>query len=143
LRALATPADVRVIAATHRDLASDVASGVFRADLYARLAGWMLRVPALRDRRDDILALARGILDQHRGGRLALSCNAAEALLLHDWPRNLRELEHALESAVVRAGDGVIRCPHLPPAIAARLQARDATRVAKKSIPSMPPPSTP
>jgi DNA-binding NtrC family response regulator len=128
-RAQPTRVDVRVIAATHRDLAGDVASGAFRADLYARLAGWLLQVPPLRERRDDILELARGVLDRHRGGKLALSCRAAEALLLHDWPFNVRELENALEAAAVRADDSVIRCQHLPPAIAERVLARDGARV--------------
>jgi DNA-binding NtrC family response regulator len=127
-RAQATQVDVRVIAATHRDLAGDVARGAFRADLYARLAGWVLQVPPLRDRRDDILELVRGVLDR-RGGRLAVSCRAAEALLLHDWPYNVRELEHALEAAAVRADDGVIRCRHLPGAIGERVLARDGARV--------------
>jgi transcriptional regulator of acetoin/glycerol metabolism len=119
---------VRVIAATHRDLAGDVARGTFRADLYARLAGWVVQLPPLRERRDDILELARGVLER-RSKRLALSCRAAEALLLHDWPFNVRELEHALEAAAVRAEDGVIRCQHLPPAIGERVLARDGTRV--------------
>ncbi|HEX7838401.1 MAG TPA: sigma 54-interacting transcriptional regulator [Kofleriaceae bacterium] len=113
----APSADVRVIAATHRALAPE-ATGGLRVELYERLDGRVLRVPPLRDRRDDILDLARGVLDQHRGGRVALSCRAAEALLLYDWPLNAHELERVLESAAVRAVDGVIRCWHLPPAIA-------------------------
>jgi DNA-binding NtrC family response regulator len=109
-------ADVRVIAATRRDLAPE-ATGGLRVELYDRLAGRVLRVPPLRDRRDDILDLARGVLDQHRGGRVVLSCRAAEALLLYDWPLNAHELERVVESAAVRAVDDVIRCWHLPPAI--------------------------
>jgi DNA-binding NtrC family response regulator len=127
-RTQATRVDVRVVAATHRDLAGAVAGGAFRADLYARLSGWLLRVPPLRDRRDDVLELARGALDR-RGGKLALSCRAAEALLLHDWPFNVRELEHAIEAAAIRAEDGVIRCQHLPAAIGERVLARDGARV--------------
>jgi transcriptional regulator of acetoin/glycerol metabolism len=113
----ATQPDVRVIAASHRDLGPE-ATGGLSAELSARLAGRVLRVPPLRDRREDILDLARGVLDQHRGGRLALSCRAAEALLLHDWPLNVGELERVLESAAVRAVDGVIRGWHLPSEIA-------------------------
>jgi len=112
----AVAADVRVIAATRRDLAPE-ATGGLRAELLDRLAGQILRVPSLRDRRDDILGLARGVLDQHRG-RVALSCRAAETLLLYDWPLNVHELERVIESAAVRAVDGVIRCWHLPPEIA-------------------------
>jgi DNA-binding NtrC family response regulator len=128
-RTQATQVDVRVIAATHRDLSGQVDAGGFRADLYARLAGWVLRIPPLRERRDDILELAHGALDEHRGGKLALSCRAAEALLLHDWPFNVRELENAIASAAVRAEDGAIRCQHLPPEIAERVLGRDGARV--------------
>jgi sigma-54 dependent transcriptional regulator, acetoin dehydrogenase operon transcriptional activator AcoR len=119
--------DVQVIAATHRDLAADVASGGFRADLYSRLAGWVLRVPPLRERRDDILGLAEAVLDRWPGGSLALSARAAEALLLHDWPFNVRELEHAIETAAVRAeGDAVIRPGYLPSPIGDRVRSRRA-----------------
>jgi DNA-binding NtrC family response regulator len=128
-RTQATQVDVRVIGATHRDLAGDIAAGGFRADLYARLAGWVLRVPPLRERRDDILELARGMLERHRGGRVALSSRAAEALVLHSWPFNVRELEHALASAILHADDGVIRCQHLPAAIADRVLTRDGPRL--------------
>jgi DNA-binding NtrC family response regulator len=108
--------DVQVIAATHRDLENDVASGAFHAGLYERLAGWVLRVPPLRERREDILDLAHAVLDRWRGGKLALSDRAAEALLLYDWPFNVRELEHAIQNAAVHAGeDAMIRCRYLPP----------------------------
>ncbi len=123
-RAQPAEGDVQVIAATHRDLAEDVATGGFRADLYSRLAGWVLRVPPLRERREDILDLAHAVLERWRGGKLALSARAAEKLLLHDWPFNVRELEHAIETAAVRAeGDAVIRCRYLPPGIGDRARA--------------------
>ena len=123
--AQAAQEDVQVIAATHRDLAADVAGGGFRPDLYSRLAGWVLRVPPLRERRDDILGLADAVLDRWRGGNFALSARAAEALLLHDWPFNVRELEHAIETAAVRAeGDAVIRARYLPQAIGDRVLSR-------------------
>jgi transcriptional regulator of acetoin/glycerol metabolism len=81
----------------------------------------VLRVPPLRERRDDILGLAYAVLDRWHGGRLGLSARAAEALLLHDWPFNIRELEHAIETAAVRTeGDALIRCRYLPPAIGDR-----------------------
>lgn len=140
-------ADVRVIAATRRDLTPE-ATGGLRAELCERLAGRVLRVPPLRDRRDDILDLARGVLDQYRGGRVALSCRAAEALLLYDWPLNVHELERVVESAEVRAVDGVIRCWHLPPAIAAAASAapssigsllRSALRAGPKAAEAPPP----
>jgi DNA-binding NtrC family response regulator len=127
--ARATQVEVRVIGATHRDLKGQVAAGTFRDDLYARLAGWVIRVPSLRERRDDILELARGVLERQRGEAHTLSCRAAEALLLHDWPFNVRELEHALVSALVNAEDGVIRCHCLPADIGSRVLERDGPQV--------------
>jgi DNA-binding NtrC family response regulator len=125
-----TQGDVQVIAATHRDLAEDVASGGFRADLYSRLAGWVLRVPPLRERREDIIDLAHAVLERWRGGKLTLSVSAAEALLLHDWPFNVRELEHAIETAAVRAeGDAIIRCHYLPPSIGDRARAHQGLQL--------------
>lgn len=124
------PFDVQVIASTHRDLTKDVASGGFRADLYSRLAGWVLRVPPLRERKEDILDLAHAVLDRWHGGKLVLSVRAAEALLLHDWLFNVRELEHAIETAVVHAeGDAVIRSRYLPRSIGNRpVRQRPQTR---------------
>jgi DNA-binding NtrC family response regulator len=120
--------DVRVIAATHRDLDALVATGGFRADLLARLAAWRLDVPPLRARREDVLGLAASFL----GDGLRLSATAAEALLLHDWPYNVRELAQTCAAAAVRAADGVVKPAHLPPAIAARVahRARPAGSVA-------------
>ena len=79
--------DARVIAATNSELPDRVATGAFRADLYARIAGALIRMPPLRARRCDILALAL-----HHLGDARLSAQAAERLLLHPWPRNVREL---------------------------------------------------
>jgi len=96
--------DVRVIAATNRDLAGEIAHGRFRADLYWRLAVFPIRVPPLRDRRDDVLALARHFLTQHgaREGRpgCRLSREAEELLLAHHWPGNVRELENEMLRAL-------------------------------------------
>jgi transcriptional regulator with GAF, ATPase, and Fis domain len=115
--------DVRIVAATHRDLDALVASDAFRADLLARLAAWRIEVPPLRERREDVLGLAATFL----GDGVRLSVNAAEALLLHEWPFNVRELENVAASAAVRPSDGVIRAEHLPPAIAARVAHRSRT----------------
>jgi transcriptional regulator with GAF, ATPase, and Fis domain len=113
--------DVRVIAATHRDLDAEVAAGRFRADLLARLGGWRIRVPPLRERRDDVLLLAGAFLARE-GGTTQLSALAAEALVLHDWPYNVRELEQAMRAAAVRAGStGPVRVDHLPDDIARRV----------------------
>jgi len=99
--------DVRVLAATNRDLREEVARGRFRADLYHRLSVYPLRVPPLRERGRDVLTLAGGFLEenQHRLGarNLRLSPAASQALLAHDWPGNVRELEHLISRAALRA----------------------------------------
>ena len=96
--------DVRVIAATNRDLSGEIAHGRFRADLYWRLAVFPIRVPPLRDRREDVLALAQHFLARHgaREGRpgCRLSREAEELLLAHHWPGNVRELENEILRAL-------------------------------------------
>ena len=124
--------NVRIVAATHGDVEGAVGRGGFRGDLLARLAGWTLRVPPLRERREDILGLARFFL-QKGGASLSLSAGGAEALLLHDWRFNVRELEQVLAAAVIRASEGVIRAEHFPEPIARPVLARAAT------VPSDPP----
>jgi transcriptional regulator with GAF, ATPase, and Fis domain len=123
--AVARAVDVRVVAATLRDLDDAVRGDTFRADLQNRLAGWQVVVPTLRARRDDIIAIAATFLAKQHGP--PLSADAAEALALHDWPGNVRELERVISAAVVRALDGradTLGLPHLPPALALRLGAR-------------------
>lgn len=99
--------DVRVVAATNRDLRAEVAAGRFRADLYHRLAVYPVHVPPLRMRGRDVLALAGVFLEenQHRLGarNLRLSPASRDALLHHDWPGNVRELEHLISRAALRA----------------------------------------
>ncbi len=100
----ALTADVRVIAATHRDVASAVASGAFREDLYGRLSLRELRVPPLRARRVDVLDW----LDRLAGRSVELDADAAELLLLHRWPMNLRAVDRlvrSLRDGLVCAGD--------------------------------------
>jgi transcriptional regulator with AAA-type ATPase domain len=102
--------DLRVIAATHAELAARVEAGQFRADLYYRLSGDVLRVPPLRERRDDIPALVDGILrplavevgKPIRG----VTARALQALLAHSWPGNVRELEHELQRLLHACGPG-------------------------------------
>jgi transcriptional regulator with PAS, ATPase and Fis domain len=107
--------DIRVVAATNRGLAGLVQGGLFRPDLYYRLSGVDLRVPALRERRPDIVELARYFLERHRGARpLRLSQGAAEALLIYEWPGNVRELERLIERAVALAESDVIELDDLP-----------------------------
>jgi transcriptional regulator with GAF, ATPase, and Fis domain len=123
--------DVRIIAATLRDLDSEVAAGGFRGDLFSRLAAWQITVAPLRQRREDVLPLAMEFLRRH-SKELSLAVDAAEALLLHAWPYNVRELEQEMAAAAVRADQGlVIRLAHLPERIAGRLGARAAPSIAE------------
>ncbi len=112
------PVDVRVLAATNRDLAHEVAEGGFRQDLYYRLKVVELHVPPLRDRRDDILPLARVLLADAvvRMAReiSGLSPQAADQLLRYDWPGNVRELENAMERAVALARGSRVGLDDLP-----------------------------
>ena len=99
--------DVRVIAATNRDLAEDVRAGRMRADFYHRLNVYPLAVPPLRERDSDVLLLAGFFLEENRSrlklGGLRLDAAAQAALLRHAWPGNVRELEHAISRAVLKA----------------------------------------
>ncbi len=110
--------DVRVVAATNRDLAHGVAGGAFRQDLYYRLKVVELHVPALRERRDDILPLARVLLAEaaSRMGRKmsSLAPGAADQLLRYEWPGNVRELENAMERAVALARGNRVELEDLP-----------------------------
>jgi DNA-binding NtrC family response regulator len=102
-----TRVDVRVIAATHRDLEQHVVDGTFRLDLYHRLAVFPLEVPALRERLDDLPALASHLLARLGADapRKSLSPCALRALEQHAWPGNVRELAHVLERAVILAAE--------------------------------------
>lgn len=110
--------DVRVIAATNRDLGEMVRLGQFREDLYYRLYVLPLRVPALRERREDISLLATKLLDalaeRYRRPRLRVSAAAIDALERCDWPGNVRQLFNALEYAVVQCDGTMIDVGHLP-----------------------------
>ncbi len=102
----AIPVDIRVIAATNRDLAAMVAEGAFRLDLYYRLNVVRVEIPALRARREDVPLLARHFLEKHQREAAPLEGFATEALALlerYDWPGNVRELENAIESALALA----------------------------------------
>ncbi|HEX8793272.1 MAG TPA: sigma 54-interacting transcriptional regulator [Polyangiaceae bacterium] len=117
----AVPVDVRVLAATHRDLRKLVADGAFREDLLARLTGFELRLPPLRERLEDLGLLVRDLLRRlapQRAGEVVLTRRAARAMFAHGWPQNVRELEKCLEAALVFAGDAPIDLEHLPPAVA-------------------------
>jgi len=109
--------DVRVIAATHRDLAAMVKRGEFREDLFYRLRVLPLEVPALREHREDIPLLASKLLsnltERYQRPDLRLSAEAMAALEAYDWPGNVRHLFNALEYAVVQAEGTTIRPKHL------------------------------
>ena len=102
------PADVRIISATHQNLEDCVANKRFRQDLYYRLNVIELRLPALRDRLDDIELLSKGILQRLSGEPVTLAPGALQALLNYDFPGNVRELENILERALAFACNGVI-----------------------------------
>lgn len=99
--------DVRLIAATNRDLAEEVRKGRFRADLYHRLSVYPLRVPPLRERGRDVLLLSGAFLEENRSRlglrNLRLSADAQAALLAYDWPGNVRELEHLISRSALKA----------------------------------------
>ncbi len=107
------PVDVRVIAATHRDLAAMVADGSFREDLYFRINGCTLQVPPLRERAEDISALAEHFLSV-QGSSARIGAAAMSALERYGWPGNVRELQNVVETAVVLARGGDVELEHLP-----------------------------
>ena len=111
-------ADIRVIAATNRDLMTAIQRGTFRDDLYYRLGVFEITLPPLRDRPEDILELAAGFLQDigRNVGRPAagIDRDARDRLLAYAWPGNVRELRNAIERAVILADGGYIRSTHLP-----------------------------
>ena len=115
--------DVRVVAATSRNLEQMVKDGLFRRDLYYRLNVFPVSMPPLRERQGDIPLLVENFLEKygHKIGKRGLRvAPEAEALLLaHSWPGNIRELENVIERAVILTTDGLIRPDLLPPAMQA------------------------
>jgi DNA-binding NtrC family response regulator len=112
--------NVRVVAATNRDLERAVREGTFRQDLYYRLNVVRIAVPPLRERRDDIPLLAAHVLRaaaETQGRPRRLSPAALGALMAHPWPGNVRELENVLERQALSAGGGTIELEDLPPAL--------------------------
>ena len=105
--------NIRVIAATNQNLDDAVAHGEFRADLYYRLNVFDIRIPPLRERRDDILSLAAGFLCEFAGTTTELTPRAMEALCRHEWPGNVRELRNVLERALILCDGRIIDAEHL------------------------------
>lgn len=103
------PVDVRIISATHNDLSERVRSGRFRQDLYYRLNVIQIQMPALRELREDIAAIAQQVLDRLRGGaEVTFARDALPALQAYDFPGNVRELENIIERALALCSNGVI-----------------------------------
>jgi two-component system, NtrC family, response regulator AtoC len=126
------PVDVRVIAATHRDVEAEVRAGRFREDLYFRLAGFTIAVPAMRERVDEIVPIAEHFV-QRVATELSqpapqLGEDAKVALRSYDWPGNVRELRNAIERAVVVQASGTITADDLPERV------RDAGRRARPNL---------
>lgn len=114
------PLCARVVCGTAADLATAVKGGAFREDLYYRLSVHVLRVPALRDRKDDLPVLVRDLVARHRlrddgSTEHPVSPHVMDLLLEHDWPGNLRELELVIERAIAACSQGEIKPDHLPP----------------------------
>ena len=114
-------ADIRVIAATAKDLTQEVQAGRFRGELYECLAGITVELPLLRDRKSDIPALTKFFLDraakEHRKRLERVAPATLAAMLAYDWPGNVRELEHAIEHATAVAPGPSIEPHHLPPTV--------------------------
>jgi Nif-specific regulatory protein len=113
--------DVRIIAATNRDLELLVREGRFREDLYYRLNVFPIVVPPLRERKTDIMLLADHFVEkyaaEHRKALTRISTPAIDMLMSYHWPGNVRELENCIERAVILSTDGVIHSYHLPPSL--------------------------
>jgi DNA-binding NtrC family response regulator len=131
--------NVRVIAATNRDLHEVVAQGQFRADLYYRLNVFDIHIPPLRERREDIPALVASFLrefDYTAGRVVAITDEAMNALLRHDWPGNVRELRNVIERATIVCEDGSIRLEDLSlwSASPARLDSTNVEVIERRTI---------
>ena len=131
------PVDVRIVAATNRDLEEEVRRGHFRSDLFYRLNVIALELPSLRDRRDDLVLLIDHFFQEMASERealpKALSSDALDAVMVYDWPGNVRELQNALEHAVVLSKGTLIEPGALPERITRR---RREPLVAERSSPN-------
>lgn len=113
----AEPVDVRVVAATHRDLGRLQADGTFRQDLFARLNELQIELPPLRERKEDVFLLVRTFLERHGRPDLEPSFPFMVGLLHHDWPYNVRELEAAIKRAAALVRETTLLEEHLPPSV--------------------------
>jgi sigma-54 dependent transcriptional regulator, acetoin dehydrogenase operon transcriptional activator AcoR len=123
--------DLRLVAATHASIEKLVERGAFRQDLFARISGFTVRLPPLRERRDDIGILVASLLSRIAGDRasaITLQPEVGRAILSYEWPLNVRELEQTLATCVALAKDGRIAVAHLPSHIARVLEPRENVR---------------
>ncbi len=121
------PVDFRLVCATHRNMEALVKDGAFREDLLARLAGFVIDMPSLANRKEDLgvlIGTLLGHLNEERGSKqdIALSNDAARALMVYQWPRNIRELRTCLQTALALATDNMIELEHLSPPVRKALE---------------------
>ncbi len=117
-------ADVRVVAATHRNLEEMIQEGTFREDLFYRLSVFPIELPPLRNRKEDIPVLAQSFLAKFGNGKVVLGKKAEKALASYQWPGNVRELENLMERATILCSDGEVALEHLPPGLSHGLSAQ-------------------
>jgi two-component system response regulator AtoC len=131
--------DTRVIAATNKNLETEVEAGRFREDLYYRLNVIRIAMPPLRDRKDDVPLLVEHFLDKHRYSPSTpparISEEAMQVLIKHDWPGNVRELENTIQRAVVMSQGGVITSHHIVLSNFNDRQVMDVGRMVRENTP--------
>lgn len=139
------PIDVRIIAATNRDLAKEIAEGRFRADLYYRLNGMSLLVPPLRERPDEVVMLATQFMKNAAAvlnrPTAKLSPEARACLVAYSWPGNIRELRNAAERASLLARGGLITPDLLPPEVSKAQAASEPAVAIEATMPPIRPPA--
>lgn len=128
--------DVRFIAATNKDLTSMIAEKQFREDLYYRLKVIEIKMPSLKDRKEDIEELAEFFLEKHANGReiLTISNEALEIIEDYDWPGNVRELENVIQRCIVLAKSSLIEIPDLPPEIIEQNESEQRVKTGKSLL---------
>ncbi|MGB7585281.1 MAG: sigma-54 dependent transcriptional regulator [Terriglobales bacterium] len=130
-----TKVDVRVIAATNRDLEAEYRNGTFRKDLYFRLNVVTVHLPSLRERRSDIPMLVHWFLDRYaEGSAMQVTNSAMKCLLQYDWPGNVRELENCIERAVALGDSRTIDIGDLPPTIASASPMQESSGMGHSNV---------
>lgn len=136
------PVDVRVVAATHRDLDMEVREGRFREDLFYRLNVVRIKIPPLRNRKVDIPPLVEHFIEKYcrlNGKQVdGIDAHAMDALMKHSWPGNVRELENAIESAVVLSRNRILSLQDMPPVFRSVADKEIAGRLLEEDDPSRP-----